>query len=76
MNIDVTKCPVCHYSTLLEKKKERAITYLEVKGTTKFYYTKCTTCGTEVVEGWRVMVNKDNMLTFHRMVEKNLINNS
>lgn len=62
-------CPVCLLGELINKKKQRNITYLGVHGTTMFYYSQCNTCDTETVSGWQLTVNKDNTLTFHRSVD-------
>lgn len=63
-------CPCCGEVTLVHKTKKRNITYLGTKGHTDMYYSNCTNCGCDQVSGWQVQVNRDNMLTFHRTVER------
>lgn len=62
-------CPVCERDTLIDKQCEEKITYLGVSGKVNFYYSECLSCNSELVNYWQCIVNKDNVLYFHRLVD-------
>jgi len=72
---DIDKfCPCCEQGELFNKKKTRKATYLGVKGEILMYYSVCSYCGTEQACMSQVEVNADNLICFHRTVERFVFN--
>lgn len=63
-------CPVCGEGVLYERQGTHNVTYLGVSGKVNFYFSECSHCKTEQAGGWQIKVNKDNVLAFHRSVDK------